>query len=220
MKQKNDEIKSKILEAALPDIAFDGWSADLLQNATKKAGYGSDMARAVFPEGVRDFVDYFSEWADQRMLQALEHVDTTTLGMTDKVTMAVERRLEILQPHKEAVRQASKYWSLPPRSIYAKRAMWQTADKIWTWAGDTATDYNKYTKRALLMGVIGSTFFYWLNKPESDLVMVKSFLHRRIQNVLVLGKGIGKFKSLAPEDIKGRLSSVIHGVKTIFSVRA
>jgi ubiquinone biosynthesis protein COQ9 len=35
--------------------------------------------------------------------------------------------------------------------------LWESADALWRWAGDAATDENHYSKRAILSGVLAST---------------------------------------------------------------
>ncbi|MFX8516244.1 hypothetical protein ABTM14_20065, partial [Acinetobacter baumannii] len=37
------------------------------------------------------------------------------------------------------------------------RLGWETADRLWRWAGDTATDENHYSKRAILGGILLTT---------------------------------------------------------------
>ena len=68
---------------------------------------------------------------------------------------------------------------------------------IWRVAGDTATDYNHYTKRAILIGVYGSTTFVFLDDDSDDMAATRAFLDRRIADVMrfektkarVLGRG-------------------------------
>jgi len=56
------------------------------------------------------------------------------------------------------------------------------------WAGDTATDFNFYTKRLLLSGVLGSTTLYWLEDRSPGGVDTHGFLDRRLADVLALPK--------------------------------
>lgn len=186
------DIKNKILAAALNEVAFEGWTQSVLMDATEKAGYKPDMAVAVFPEGVTDLVAYFSEWADAQMLAQLAKIDPEDLRVRARVAKAAMIRFEILAPHKEALREAAKFWARPFRSLRAKQVIWQTADHIWTWAGDTATDYNRYTKRGLLFGVLTTTTLYWLSKNEASLEEVETFLRARIENVLKIGQAGSK----------------------------
>lgn len=192
MNDRNSDIKNKILEVALGDVPFDGWTWDVLTNAAEKAGYGADMATAVFPDKVMDALRHFSEWADSEMLAALNGVDIEELRVRDRVRLAVQKRLEILEAHKEAVRAASVYWLVPTRKIEAGKQVWKTADVIWNWAGDSATDYNHYTKRGLLSGVITSTTMAWLNDTSENHQETLAFLDRRIDNALRVGKVGGK----------------------------
>ena len=95
---------------------------------------------------------------------------------------------------REAERRAMTYWAVPLRNLQASRNLWRTADRIWVWAGDTASDYNHYSKRILLSGVIGATMLAWLNDESGDPEKIAAFLDRRIENVLKMGKIIGKLK--------------------------
>lgn len=190
------EIKDKILMQALADAPFDGWSEDMLARAVKTCGYEPEMARAVFPEGVSDLVAYFSTWADERMKEKISKIDPEDLKIRARVAKAVMARFAVLEPHKEALRAAAKYWARPFRSIKAQQMVWQTADIIWEWAGDTATDYNRYTKRGLLVTVIGSTTFYWLTKSDASMEDIDQFLRARIENVLKVGQAASKLKNV------------------------
>jgi ubiquinone biosynthesis protein COQ9 len=192
---RNQIIKDQIIEAALPDIPFDGWSDELLKRAAQNAGYDETMIPAVFPKGVRDALIHFSGWADRRMLDALKAVNPISLKVRERVTLGVRLRFEILEPFREAERLAIAYWMRPFRKIEGAKLVWKTADAIWLWAGDTATDYNRYTKRGLLSGVITATAFFWLNDHSAGRADSWAFLDRRIDNVLSVSKIVGRFKT-------------------------
>jgi ubiquinone biosynthesis protein COQ9 len=188
------KIRDNIIEAVLPEIVFDGWTWEVVQTASEKAGYDRDMAEAVFPEKLGEAVEHFSDWADRRMMAAMEEFDKEDMRIRDRISEAVMARMEVLAPHKEAVKLALSYWAVPPRGLRASKTLWRTADVIWDWAGDTSTDYNYYTKRGLLSGVLSSTVLFWLNEEGSDLQSTRDFLGRRIENVMQLGRVLGKIK--------------------------
>jgi ubiquinone biosynthesis protein COQ9 len=193
--ESNQTIKDKILETALPDVPFDGWTDGLLERAAQNAGYDAAMIRAVFPKGVRDALIHFSGWADRRMLEALKATNPVSLKVRERVALGVRLRFEILEPFREAERLAIAYWLRPFRKIDGAKLVWKTADAIWKWAGDTATDYNRYTKRGLLSGVITATAFFWLNDHSAGRADSWAFLDRRIDNVLSAAKIVGRFKT-------------------------
>jgi ubiquinone biosynthesis protein COQ9 len=194
MTEDVQDIRDRILASLLPDLAFDGWTWDGAVKAAMTAGYDRHMATAVFPGGLGDVLDHFSGWADRQMLERLEKIDPEDLRVRDRVRIAVQKRIEVLAPWKEAVRLASRYWAVPYRAGHAGRLVWRTADCIWIWAGDTATDYNRLTKRTLLSGVLSSTMLVWLADREPGLERTHAFLDRRIENVMRLGQFIGKIK--------------------------
>lgn len=194
MTENTEEIRDKILKAALPNVVFDGWCWDLVKRAAKDAGYEHHMAAAIFPGKLSDVLKHFADWTDRQMMAALADIDPEELRIRDRVQAAVMARLRVMEEHKHAEKQAMSYWSLPHRVPRAGKILWRSADKIWNWAGDTATDYNHYTKRGLLCGVMSSTFVMWSNHEGESLEDVEAFLERRISNVLKIGKAVGRFK--------------------------
>lgn len=194
MTGRNLKIKDAILEAALPNVAFDGWTLQTLERAALTAGYPATMAQSVFPSGVKDALIHFSGWADRAMLGRLSK-QTAPASIRGKIALAVRTRLDALAPYKEAERLALSYWLRPFRKFEGGRLAWNTADAIWVWAGDTSQDYNRYTKRALLCGVLSSSLLFWLADRSGDHADTSAFIDRRIENVMSVGKIVGRFKS-------------------------
>lgn len=198
MASQNLEIKDEILMAALDDAAFDGWSWSLVQDATEKAGHPREMALAVFPDKLNGVLRYFSNWADTQMLDRLSDIDPDSMRIRDRIRLAVQTRLSVLKDHKEAVRYSTSHFINPLQKPVAAKMVWASADAMWKWAGDTSTDYNKYTKRTLLSGVLTSTMIAWMNDDTDDMSKTLRFLDARIENVMQFGKIMGRVKSAAP----------------------
>lgn len=200
MAKKNQAKKSakaktspqdKILEAVLPDVAFDGWDDSLLARADKRLGLPEGTAAKAFPGGALDLVLHFSSYANRQMLEKMPPKKIADMRVRDKIALGVRSRLEALAPHKQALSAALAYLAPPPRNLYLPRLVWRTADELWKRAGDTSTDYNHYTKRILLSGVITSTTLYWLNDSSKGNEKTWEFLARRIDNVLKVGQKLG-----------------------------
>ena len=194
MDQDTLKIRDEILEAALPNVVFDGWSWEMICSAAVEAGHSENVARAVFPEKMVGVLDHFADWADRQMLEALVDVNPEDHRIRDRVRIALLARFEVLNPYKDAVNQSLHFWLWPTRKPRAIKITWRLADRIWDWAGDDSADYNHYTKRGLLSGVIASTTLAWLNDSSDDMDKTKAFLDRRIENVMQLGKVIQTVK--------------------------
>ena len=65
---------------------------------------------------------------------------------------------------------------------------------MWRIAGDTATDFNHYSKRTILLGVYVSTVLVYLDDGSEDLSETRAFLDRRIDNVMQFEKVKGSWK--------------------------
>ncbi len=181
------DTKAKLLDAAKPHVPFDGWSETTFRAATEEAGIAPGLARAVFPRGAVDLALAFHEQGDREMLRRLEEADMSDMRFRDKVALAVRLRLEAVED-KELVRRGMTLFALPNHAADGARALWRTADRIWTALGDSSDDVNWYTKRATLSGVYGSTVLYWLGDDSEDHARTWAFLDRRIADVMQFEK--------------------------------
>jgi ubiquinone biosynthesis protein COQ9 len=193
---KNDVVKiqDEILLAALPHVVFDGWNWDVVVLGATDAGHNEAVARAVFPGRMIDALAGFAVLADRRMMTALADINAQELRVRDRVRVALMARFSFLAQHKDALRQSAQFWAVPTRKIRGGKLVWRTADVIWDWAGDKATDYNRYTKRGLLSGIIVSSTLYWLNDNSETLDNLERFVDRRIDNVMKFGKVLSRKK--------------------------
>ena len=191
-------LRDRLLTAALAEIPFAGWTLKALRAGAEAAGEPPEAIIRAFPRGVPDALAHFSDWADRQMLAALAVHDLQSLKIRERITLGVRTRLEILQPHREAVRGSLGALALPGRTLLAARLIARTADAMWHAAGDTATDFNYYTKRGLLAAVLTATTLYWLNDQSPDQMQSWAFLDRRIANVMQFGKGIARLKKPRP----------------------
>jgi ubiquinone biosynthesis protein COQ9 len=189
-----DDLQTRILDAALPSIAFDGWTMGTLESAASSIGLTPFDVKRAFPGGVIDAVNLFIEQADAAMLAALPP-DFASLKIRERIALAVMTRLRYLQPHREAVRRAVATYAMPWHAVDAMKHTYGTMDAIWRAAGDTSTDYNFYTKRMILAKVYAATLTVWLGDDSPDLVDTEAFLRRRIENVMQFEKFKAKAKT-------------------------
>lgn len=199
----DDPLRDALLLATLPNVPFDGWTRRALLDGAAAADIAPATAEALFPRVPRDLLVHLSDWADRRMIGAVAaDRDAFEAGrVRDKVAWCVRARLSALDPHKDAVRRAAATLALPGHAGLSARLLWRTVDRMWDLAGDTATDHNRYTKRALLAGVQSATLLYWLTDDSPGHEATHAFLDRRIDEVLRIGRAtgplIGRMLSLA-----------------------
>jgi ubiquinone biosynthesis protein COQ9 len=193
----DDRRRDALIEAILPDVPFDGWSNATIATAGQRIGIDDAEIAALLPDGSRDAVAAFSRWADRKMLAALDEVPLEAMKVRERVATAVRARLTALEPHREAVRRALALLALPQNVPLGARLLYDTVDAIWYAAGDTATDFNFYTKRGLLAGVLASTTLYWLDDRSAGAEATHGFLERRLGDVMQIPRLSAKLREAA-----------------------
>jgi ubiquinone biosynthesis protein COQ9 len=175
------EREAELLAAALPLASRYGWTDRLVRAAAQVAGMTVAEAELVLPQGPRDLAALLVRRHDARMFAALEGVDPLSLKIRDRIGRAVKARLDAAAEDESAVRRWAGYLALPHNLPLALALLWRSADSIWRWAGDTSTDENHYSKRAILSGVLLSALAVRLSRGRAQ---AEAFVDARIENVM------------------------------------
>ncbi|MBW4330100.1 COQ9 family protein [Stakelama sp. CBK3Z-3] len=187
-----DEIRAG-LAAELPmNAAFDGWNDTALAAAAQAAGIDLDVAKLAFPGGAVDMIDAWFAHVDAEMATALPPEKLSAMKIRERITALVEQRLATLAGEREALRRALAVLAMPQNALKAARLGWRSADRMWRLAGDTATDYNHYTKRAMLAGIYGATITVFLDDETPEWADTRAFLSRRIDGIMRFEKAKAK----------------------------
>jgi ubiquinone biosynthesis protein COQ9 len=171
--------EQRVLDAALSLAPTLGWGSRLVSEAAKAAGLSPGESLLLLPNGPRDLAALLSRRHDAAALAALG--DAATLKIRQRITRGVEARLDAAMAEGEALRRWAGFLALPGNAPLALRLTWESADLIWRWAGDIATDENHYSKRAILSGILISTLAIRLSagRPAAS-----AHLAARIDNVM------------------------------------
>ena len=203
---KKTDARHKIVQALLQQVAFDGWTETAYAAALKQAHMTRAEADKHFPGGLADCVEYFAVSVDEGMQERIKaERNFARMRVRDKITFAVRARLEIMLPHREAVRRLMLWYAMPLHMPSGARRFYRAVDMIWVAAGDTSTDYNFYTKRVLLSAVLKATILFWLGDETPGCSATWDFLDRRIGDVMKLGKTIGLLKEFKPSELADML---------------
>ena len=201
-----DQIREKIMLATLGNVPFDGWSRDAINAGAVELGYDAAMALRAFPSGVSDVIDLWGQWSDATMLKRLTELydrdDWDAMGMTARIENAVKTRIMINAKNMETVRKTLSWLAMPLNLPLAAQATMRTVNDMWYAAGDTATDWNYYSKRALLGTIYSATVLYWISDtPDDEGVYPETweFLSRRLQGLGRFQKSVNTVKNSVQE---------------------
>jgi ubiquinone biosynthesis protein COQ9 len=182
------DLKQAVLDAALGYAAADGFTDRTMTRAGSDAGVGCEMMLHLFPNGPASLVENFSEQNDAEMGRLLAKENLADMKIRDRIAAAVLTRLELLKLHKEAARRAAAFLLMPANLALGTKLLYQSVDAMWRAVGDTSTDFNFYTKRAILAGVYSTTMMRWFNDASEDGAETREFLSARIENVMQFEK--------------------------------
>jgi ubiquinone biosynthesis protein COQ9 len=191
------------LRAALaPEIAraavFDGWTDQALVQAAALAGLDPAVVRLAYPGGAMDMIAAWIGSTDARMRAAFAEGALAPLKVRERIRALLLFRLDTVAGQEEALRRALAIQAMPQNLARTARLGWNSADLMWRLAGDTATDYNHYTKRALLAGIYTAALAVFLDDQSDGKVETRAFLDRRIEGVMKFEKV--KAQWLQPRD--------------------
>lgn len=177
-----DEIRMALAPAIAANAAFDGWGDAARDMAAEGAGIDRDVAALAFAGGAVEMIDAWFADIGHAMLEAVP--DPAARKVRERITALVEARLAAMASDRESLRRALAILALPTNMVRAGRLGWRTVDRIWRAAGDTATDYNHYTKRTILLGVYAATIAVFLDDDSEDFADTRAFLARRIEGIM------------------------------------
>jgi ubiquinone biosynthesis protein COQ9 len=175
------DAEARVLAEALKLAPAMGWTWRMAYAAGAAAGFSKGETELLLPAGPRDLAALWSRACDVAAMAALEGVDPAGLKIRERIRRGALGRLEAAMAHEAATRRWTGYLALPTNAALGLRLAWESADVIWRWAGDTATDVNHYTKRALLAGILTGTLLVRLAAGEGA---AETHLDRRIANVM------------------------------------
>ncbi len=198
-----EATEGRLLSAMLTHAPRVGWTSRALVAAAHDVGLSPAEAELLAPNGPRDMAALLAQRHDQDALGALAGVDPATLKVRERIRLAVLARVDAAMADLPATRRWVGFLALPGRLPLALRLTWASADALWRWAGDIATDENHYSKRLLLAEILASTLAIRL---ASDETAAASHLDARIARVMAFEK----WKStVGPAEPARKIASVL-----------
>lgn len=179
-----DELRVILAPAVADAAVFDGWSREAVRLAAEQEGYDPDVALLAFAGGGMDMIEGWIASTDAAMTAAFPPERLASMKVRERIRAMVWFRLERAEMREEALRRALAIMAMPQNAARSLRTGWRSADLMWRLAGDRATDYNHYTKRAILASLYGATLAVFADDRSEGKVDTRAFLDRRLDGVM------------------------------------
>ena len=188
-----DDLRRRLAPAIAAAAAFDGWSAESVRTAAQVAGVDPDAALFAFRDWAMAMIAAWIENIDARMMASLPAASLAGYPVRERIRRLVLFRLEAVAGLEESLRRALAVMAMPRNAPRALKLGWHSADAMWRLAGDVATDFNHYSKRAILAGVYAATLAVFVDDRSEGKQDTRAFLDRRLEGIIRFEKAKGQW---------------------------
>lgn len=190
-----------ILDSLLTQKHFPGWKTSIANTIAEELNLNIRF------NNKSELLAAYNLYIENLLFQNISELSIPNSRTSEKVKIALEVRIDILNQWKDAEIEAIRSFDLSDQLKYTA----SLSDKIWKWAGDTSTDYNFYTKRLILGGIIITSQIFWLEDSSNYSEHTKEFIQNRIDETAI----IGTIKKEIKENCK-ELSPILKALKDTY----
>ena len=186
--------KNQWVMAALPHIAFDGWTKEALYHAAHDMDDGLSQQSITqqmdreFPHLPKDLLSAFASIVEQDLQEHIAVLLPKNMRFHEKLTGALMASYQHFAPYRPAMQKAAGLGLNPSMTALGLTIIARQADSIWSSFQDQSLDFNYYSKRASLSMVLLSSLQIYLYDDSENLQNTRAFLMRRIDDVMRIPK--------------------------------
>lgn len=178
-----------IVDELIKVIPFEGISDATLLKVCTNLNLANSFCK--FQNGIYSALEYIAKNLNSSMEAELRNSNLEDMKVRERVKLAIQIRLSNyakLPNYREFLKNVLSFSILPKNTYFSSKLLYRTVSTIWYGIYDQSTDFNYYTKRAILAGVYLSTILFFINDYSENFADTLSFLDRRINNVMTFQK--------------------------------
>uniref|UniRef100_A0A2K5VSB8 Ubiquinone biosynthesis protein n=2 Tax=Macaca TaxID=9539 RepID=A0A2K5VSB8_MACFA len=178
--ESEEQLQDRILTAALEFVPTHGWTAEAIAEGAQSLGLSS-AAASMFGKDGSELILHFVTECNARLTRMLEEEQKLALSV-------------LMLPHNI------------PSSLSLLTSM---VDDMWHYAGDQSTDFNWYTRRAMLAGIYNTTELVMMQDSSPDFEDTWRFLENRINDAMNMGHTAKQVKSTGEALVQGLMGAAV-----------
>jgi len=189
-------------KAKLTAMKF-GWNENLFDNIANESTHTYEEMHALFPEGYLSIIQMYLEEIDEAMTKESEKINLIRLKIHERIRELCILRLNIMAKEKDLISKTFLHLLLPNNYKFSSKNLYRTVDQIWFLAGDNSTDFNFYSKRAILALIYTSTMIHFINNDNMDETLsVLNKLLKRVSKIPKIKSNISDYTKILPQLFK------------------
>ena len=189
-----NKIRKQLLQESKIHASNFGWNENLFINMSQKSKYQYEEIRSFFPGGYKSLIQLYLDELNEKMTIDSKKINLLRLKLHERIRELVILRLKIMMKEKKLIIKTFLYLLLPHNLKFSSKNLYATIDQIWFLAGDTSTDFNFYSKRAILSSIYTITLIHFINNEDIDETIF--ILNKQLKRVSLIPKIKNKTKEL------------------------
>ncbi|XP_024541711.1 ubiquinone biosynthesis protein COQ9, mitochondrial [Selaginella moellendorffii] len=183
--KEEDDEKRRVLNAALTYVPTLGWTEAAIAAGARDVNLSPAILGA-FHRKEAALVEYFMDESLDELTDAVEEQseELEKLVLHERLAKVMRIRLEMQAPYISKWAQALSIQANPINLPVAMKQRAVLMDEIWHSVGDRSTDWDFYSKRAILGGVYTAAEVYMLTDYSPGFRDTWTFTERRIIDVI------------------------------------
>jgi ubiquinone biosynthesis protein COQ9 len=188
--KKKYNMKEQLFRDFLELVPLHGWNQNVIHILSLSYHQQPGLIELYYPNGLLDFEFQLHNQIDQQWTADCQTLAVANLPIRERIFSLIMKRFDYYEPLKDVLQPLHIYYAKPHHLMQSTKRLWNLADQIWYLAQDQSTDWNYYSKRLLLSGIISSSMLFWLyhDQPNTTRHDTEAFVRRRIEEVLTLGR--------------------------------
>ena len=205
-KKNIDKKRFKILKASKKHIPFEGWTEELFKKVSYEMNISPDEIKVLFLNGSKDLLDLYLKETRKEIQIFSKKLKLIHLRTSERISKIIMTGLEKKIGEKEIIRKTLYTLMIPSNLLIGSKFLYKIVNDIWYLSGDNSSDFNFYTKRLILSGILFRTLLYWTNNEDYNLEKTKIFLEKSLRRTKFFPK------------IRSKLSKYIKNSPKIFNL--
>lgn len=188
-------LRKDVLQIAKSIVIKYGWNDNLLINISKNSKFNHSEIQVLFPRGYKSLLQLYLHEINEKMILKSRNIDLIRLKLHERIRELIILRLKIMLIEKKLISKTFLFLLLPQNYKFSIINLYKTVDEIWYLAGDNSTNFNFYSKRAILGSIYTSVMIHFINNNNID------------DTIEILNKQLKKVSKIPK--IKNRVNDII-----------
>ena len=197
------KIRNQILQDAKPHVIKCGWNEKLFVNMVINSNFTLEEINTLFPKGYTTLISMYLKEINSKMTVESQKINLIRLRIHERIREIFILRLKIMSKEKKLISKTFLYLLLPQNYKLALKNLYKTVDQMWFLAGDSSTDFNFYSKRAILSSIYASVIMHFVNNDDIDkTIIVLNKQLKRVSKIPKIKSKINEITKIIPQFIK------------------